>query len=204
MDRDNRDEMLDGLFTSLRNLHIAQTRSAWKLRPKNSQAALEAIARGGTLPCHEGHAKAVWRGSVGSSADGAAGIAVSDLARLLHSSLPATSRLLGAMEKKGLISRSPDPADRRKTRVTLTDAGDRERIEGRALFLEYARLIADGFGDERLAAFSVEAEQLAEAMQEALAVMEERHPDQMSGDGAPCPSPFPFVDGDACQSAGGE
>ena len=204
MKRDDGDEVLEDLFTSLRGLHIAQVRSAWKLRPKSSQAALEAIARGGSFSRRGGSSRPAWRESAESVAKDAQGIAVSDLARLLHSSLPATSRLLGTMEKRGLIVRSSDPADRRKTLVTLTDAGDRERIEGRELFLEYARLIADDFGDKRLEAFSAEAKRLAEAMQDALAAMEERHPDQMNGDGEACCTPFSFGDGDACRGTGGE
>lgn len=96
----------------------------------------------------------------------------------------------------GLITRRQDPTDRRKTRVTLTDAGERERARGRDLLQEFASLIADDFGAERLGAFAAEAGQLAGAMQRALAVMEERHPELASGN-PPFPPHPPFRDMDA-------
>ena len=110
--------------------------------------------------------------------------------------MPATSRLLGTLEKRGLITRRQDPADRRKTRVTLTDAGERERARGRDLLQEFASLIADDFGAERLGAFAAEAGQLAGAMQRALAVMEKRHP-ELTGGNPPFPPHPPFRDMDA-------
>ena len=50
-------------------------------------------------------------------------ICVSDMARELHQPLPAISRGLRQLEQGGLIERSADPADRRKTLVRVTPYG---------------------------------------------------------------------------------
>jgi DNA-binding MarR family transcriptional regulator len=54
------------------------------------------------------------------------GAAQRDVARTLHVSPPTVSKMLGSMEKAGLLERRPDETDQRLTRVYLTDAG-RER-----------------------------------------------------------------------------
>lgn len=199
MPKDEQSDELEALLRSMHDLHHVQMRSAWKLRPEKSQVALEVIGRGGA-PVHNGQlpvdAGCGLQPCTTQAARQADGIAVSDLAHALHSSMPATSRLLGTLEKRGLITRRQDPTDRRKTRVTLTDAGERERARGRDLLQEFASLIADDFGAERLGAFAAEAGQLAGAMQRALAVMEKRHP-ELTGGNPPFPPHPPFRDMDA-------
>ncbi len=199
MPKDEQSDELEALLRSMHDLHHVQMRSAWKLRPEKSQVALEVIGRGGA-PVHNGplpvDAGCGLQPCTTQAARQADGIAVSDLAHALHSSMPATSRLLGTLEKRGLITRRQDPVDRRKTRVTLTDAGERERARGRDLLQEFASLIADDFGAERLGAFAAEAGQLAGAMQRALAVMEKRHP-ELTGGNPPFPPHPPFRDMDA-------
>lgn len=57
-----------------------------------------------------------------------------DVARMLHVAPPTVSKMVGAMEKSGLVERRPDEADQRLTRVYLTDAGrEREREMGVAV-----------------------------------------------------------------------
>jgi DNA-binding MarR family transcriptional regulator len=51
-----------------------------------------------------------------------------DVARMLHVSPPTVSKMLGTMEKSGLVERRPDAADQRLTRVYLTADG-RERSD---------------------------------------------------------------------------
>lgn len=200
MSEDEKEAELQALFDSMHDLHHVQMRSAWKLRPEKSQVALEIIGRGGVPPYKGPRQAGAGCGTQSNEVQDAGretdGIAVSDLARALHSSMPATSRLLGTLEKRGLIMRRQDSADRRKTRVTLTDAGERERACGRDLLQEYARIVADDFGAERLKAFAAESKQLAGAMQRALAVMEERHP-ELAGGNPPFPPHPPFRDTDA-------
>lgn len=60
------------------------------------------------------------------------------LAKRLHSSPPATSRLLAELAAAGLAARIPDPVDARAALVVLTDAGRRAAA---ALVREGDRLI---------------------------------------------------------------
>lgn len=205
MQEGQRDAISAALFLSLHDLHRMQVRAALKLQPEKTQLALEAISRDGAIPlggplAHSGRAADI---EALHGPEGEDGIAVSELARILRSSLPATSRLLGTLERRGLVARRQDPADRRKTLVTLTDAGKRERDRGRSLFVEYARLIADDFGEERMAAFSREADQLSAAMQRALDAMGQRHPD-LTGDDSVRPLCHPHGNCDAHRDTGKE
>lgn len=56
---------------------------------------------------------------------------VSGLSEALQSAKPGVSRTLGNLERRGLIRRTADPADRRSTQVALTP-------EGRQLFRQTA------------------------------------------------------------------
>src|SRR5215475_8628532 len=51
------------------------------------------------------------------------GISVSELARRLHASLPATSQAVDRLVDAGHLERTSDLADRRKTFLKLTSAG---------------------------------------------------------------------------------
>ncbi len=66
-----------------------------------------------------------------------------DLARAANVEQPSMAQLLAKLEKQGWIERSPDPEDRRRSLVSLTDAGHAmmpviraAREEGIAVFLE--------------------------------------------------------------------
>jgi DNA-binding MarR family transcriptional regulator len=50
-------------------------------------------------------------------------IRLSELNRHVLLSQPALSRLVDRLAERGLVSREPDPADRRGLRLALTDAG---------------------------------------------------------------------------------
>ena len=67
-----------------------------------------------------------WRALVvlGEASDGAR---VGEVAHALGGSLPATSRLLRRLERRGLLSAHRDEADHRATRVRLTPEGRRVR-----------------------------------------------------------------------------
>ncbi|MDO5406261.1 MAG: MarR family transcriptional regulator [Eubacteriales bacterium] len=52
-------------------------------------------------------------------------ISISELAERLEVTLGAVSQMATKLEKKGLVLRSPDPNDRRRTMVSLTEAGIR-------------------------------------------------------------------------------
>jgi DNA-binding MarR family transcriptional regulator len=54
------------------------------------------------------------------------GMRVGDLARALRLTVGGTSKLVDRIERAGLITREPDPDDRRASRVALTTAGRRK------------------------------------------------------------------------------
>jgi DNA-binding MarR family transcriptional regulator len=60
-------------------------------------------------------------------------IRLSELNRHVLLSQPALSRLVDRLAERGLVSREPDPADRRGLRLALTDAGQKlqHQIGGR-------------------------------------------------------------------------
>ena len=60
-----------------------------------------------------------------------------DLARALHVSSPTVTRMVGSMEKAGLVRRRPDDADARLVRVELTEAGRAQEREMHAAAGEY-------------------------------------------------------------------
>jgi len=55
-----------------------------------------------------------------------AGLRVGDLAAAMKVTVGGTSKLVDRVESAGLISRAPDPADRRASRLSLTASGKRK------------------------------------------------------------------------------
>lgn len=53
------------------------------------------------------------------------GIKVSELSEKIHSTKPATSKMLNVLEEKGYINRIPDPKDRRVVYISLSPEGDK-------------------------------------------------------------------------------
>jgi DNA-binding MarR family transcriptional regulator len=53
------------------------------------------------------------------------------LARDERVTAPTMTRLVAGLEREGLVERSPDPDDRRSTRLEATDEGRRILLEGR-------------------------------------------------------------------------
>ncbi len=56
------------------------------------------------------------------------GVTPKELADLTFKDKPNTNRILDNLQKKGLITRSPHPTDRRAFRIFLTDAGKDLRV----------------------------------------------------------------------------
>ena len=65
------------------------------------------------------------------------GISQRDLADAMHLSRPAVTTMMQRMERAGLIDRRPDEADRRLTRVYLTDEGRTLETQMRETFASY-------------------------------------------------------------------
>jgi DNA-binding MarR family transcriptional regulator len=62
-------------------------------------------------------------------ADEPDGVRISEVSRRVGVTLPATSRQLRRLERRGLIEVAPDPRDRRAAVARLTDAGREVRDE---------------------------------------------------------------------------
>ena len=69
-------------------------------------------------------------------------------------------RTLATMEEKGLIERKPDKADKRLSRIHLTEAGFEKRAISRELVLHLNRKIQSGIAPEKLKIFFEVLEQI--------------------------------------------
>ncbi len=75
---------------------------------------------------------------------------LADISEATGASMPAVSRAVESLVRKGLVSRVEDPTDRRRRLVSLTDEGHRvtnAALMGRAVG---AVKLASSFGDEEL------------------------------------------------------
>lgn len=66
-----------------------------------------------------------------------------DLARALHVSPPTVTKMVGSLERAGLVRRHPDAADARLVRVELTDAG---RTQERRMHAVAGEFVNGSFG----------------------------------------------------------
>ncbi|WP_043262700.1 MarR family transcriptional regulator [Streptomyces sp. CT34] len=64
---------------------------------------------------------------------------MSELAALTNGSLSRLSQVVGRLEKKGCVRRTPDPSDGRYTLATLTDAGWAKIVETAPGYVEEVR-----------------------------------------------------------------
>jgi MarR family transcriptional regulator, transcriptional regulator for hemolysin len=76
-----------------------------------------------------------------------------DLARFARTEQPPMAQMLARMERDGLIRRTPDPADGRSRRITLTEVAETRLPDAIAVLLRGNQEALRGFTDE-------EAEQL--------------------------------------------
>jgi MarR family transcriptional regulator for hemolysin len=71
-----------------------------------------------------------------------------DLARFARIEQPPMAQMLTRMERDGLIQRSPDPADGRSSRITLTEIAAARLPNALAALLQGNREVLDGFTDK--------------------------------------------------------
>lgn len=62
-----------------------------------------------------------------SGADGTPGVRLKDLAEALRIAPRSATEVVDQLADKGLVERTPDPTDRRATRIVLTEAGTQLR-----------------------------------------------------------------------------
>ncbi len=68
-----------------------------------------------------------------------------DLARFAKVEQPPMAQMLARMERDGLISRTPDPADGRSSRITLTKVAETRLPDAVATLLQGNQEVLDGF-----------------------------------------------------------
>ncbi|MCW4113758.1 MarR family transcriptional regulator [Aurantimonas sp. MSK8Z-1] len=76
-----------------------------------------------------------------------------DLARFARTEQPPMAQMLARMERDGLIRRTPDPADRRSSRVALTETAEDRLPDAIAALLAGNREALAGFSDAEAAQF---------------------------------------------------
>jgi len=74
-----------------------------------------------------------------------------DLARFARTEQPPMAQMLARMERSGLITRAPDPADRRSSRIELTRRAQARLPDAVAVLLEGNRDALRGFTDAEAA-----------------------------------------------------
>ena len=70
-----------------------------------------------------------------------------DLARFAKIEQPPMAQMLARMERDGLIRRAPDPADRRSSRISLTEVAEARLPEAVAVLLQGNQEVLRGFTD---------------------------------------------------------
>ncbi len=76
------------------------------------------------------------------------GVKVSELSGIVHSTKPATSKMLAALEEKGYIERIPDKKDRRVVYIRLSAVGEKKIKEAFAKMHDIAYRTIDRLGEE--------------------------------------------------------
>lgn len=112
-------ELMHAAFRQLRRRWSEQL-APLDLTPHQSRA-LFAVEQGGCshpAPCGHSH-----HGGPGERGDDGAGVRLKDLAARLRIAPRSATEVVDQLADKGLVERTPDPSDRRVTRIVLTEAG---------------------------------------------------------------------------------
>lgn len=87
-----------------------------------------------------------WRVLVVVGGSGDAGATVSEIATRIGAAVSPASKLVTRLERRGLLRTAKDPADRRVTRVRLTEAGAALRAKVLGCRREYIQRVAGSVG----------------------------------------------------------
>lgn len=91
-----------------------------------------------------------------------------DFAKMLECSPPMISKMLRSLEKKGMLVRETDKADRRNTNIFLTEQGEELLLEGKErMDCLFERVIAK-FGEEQVDKMLVAMEEFYQVVKEEL------------------------------------
>lgn len=96
------------------------------------------------------------------------GLPVSELARRVHVDKGWISRSVKQLERRGLVGAKPDPADPRRTLVSMSDVGREKLEEVRPHSLQAEVALLDGIDARKLKAMLDRLEANAAAMLEGL------------------------------------
>jgi DNA-binding MarR family transcriptional regulator len=75
---------------------------------------------------------------------------ISEIARTIGASRPATTELIDRMERMGLTERLPDPSDGRGCLLRLTKVGVEMRQRAKIGVAEFETRLSDGLSEEQL------------------------------------------------------
>ncbi|TCL55655.1 DNA-binding MarR family transcriptional regulator [Kineothrix alysoides] len=96
------------------------------------------------------------------------GIYVWELAKALHISSPAVSKMIRALEERGYAGRDVDKADRRNTYVYVTDKGKEAQRKSKEKMDEVMRKVVIRMGEKNMKEFIVLCNLLEDIMEEEL------------------------------------
>ncbi|WP_427015695.1 MarR family winged helix-turn-helix transcriptional regulator [Pseudarthrobacter sp. P1] len=108
-------ELFHAAFRGLRRTWAEQL-APWDVTPHQWRALATVVRSAAGGPGAGGSA-------AGGSTGGSSGLRLKDLAERLRIAPRSATEVVDQLEAKGLLARTPDPADRRATLVAATDAG---------------------------------------------------------------------------------
>ncbi len=76
------------------------------------------------------------------------GVKVSELSEMVHSTKPATSKMLKALEEKGYIERISDKKDRRVVYIRLSSTGEKKIREAFVRMQDFAEHTINRLGED--------------------------------------------------------
>lgn len=85
--------------------------------------------------------------------NGTEGTPATKIAPLMGLEARSLTRILKSMETKQLISRAPDPLDKRMVRICLTEKGRRKKEKAREAVLQFNEAVRDVISEEELKIF---------------------------------------------------
>jgi DNA-binding MarR family transcriptional regulator len=94
------------------------------------------------------------------------GIRLTELARRLGVSKPAAAELVDELESMGMLTRMPDPEDRRAKRIVFTPRGRKGLLEGLTILAELECELSDVVGERHMGQLRVALGALLPALED--------------------------------------